>query len=320
MHSPKLLIVGAGAMGCTLAWHLAQGGVQVTLAARGESLRAIQAQGLQLWSGGEDRGRAQVRAMALEDLSWDFDGIIACVKQYDLPAVLQRLSPALARGVPVMPLVNGVPWWFYAANPHLQATQHPQHAQYAGVPLPCVIAGVVHIPAALRAPGVVEQGSRNRLVIGEPLGPVTARVQQFAHWLGATALCCDISDRMQDEVWSKLMGNAVFNPLSVLAQASMREMLEDPYLQPMAARMMAEVLAVGHGLDLQLPISVAQRMQQAQSAGDARTSMLQDAQSGKPLEVAAILGAVVHLGEMRGIPTPHLGAVWGVMRRRKDCF
>lgn len=320
MRSPKLLIVGAGAMGCTLAWHLAQAGVQVTLAARGESLRTIQAQGLQLWSGGEDRGRAQVRAVALEDLSWDFEAIIACVKQYDLPAVLQQLSPALARGVPVVPLVNGVPWWFYAANPHLRSAPQPQLAPYAGVPLTGVIAGVVHIPAALRAPGVVEQGSRNRLVIGEPLGPVTPRVRQLADWLGAGALRCDTSERMQDEVWSKLMGNAVFNPLSVLAQASMREMLDDPYLQPMAAHMMAEVLAVGHGLGLQLPLGVEQRMQQARSAGDARTSMLQDAESGKPLEVAPILGAVVQLGEMRGIPTPHLGAVWGVMRRRKDCF
>lgn len=318
MQSPKLLIFGAGAMGCTLAWHLASSGVAVTLAARGQALHTIQAQGLSLWSEGKARASVAVQAVDAADLAWDFDFIIVCVKQYDLPAALHTLSPALGRGVPVVPLVNGVPWWFYAA--HGEVEMGPGRQRYAQVPLQGVIAGVVHIPASLRAAGMVEQGGRNSLVIGETRGPVSARVRQLAQLLDATELSCATSDQMQDMVWSKLLGNAVFNPLSVLAQASMREMLEDAYLRPMAQQMMAEVLAVGRALGLAQTSSVEQRMLQAASAGDVKTSMLQDALAGKRLELSAILGAVVHLAAQRGVCTPQIDAVWGVMRRRSDCF
>lgn len=322
MPSSRILVFGAGAIGCTLAWHLAKAGMDVSLLARGEAALTIKRDGLRLWSSGEDCGPVQVRVVEADGLHEDFDFVLVCVKQYDLPGVLQTLVPAMQRGAVVVPVVNGIPWWFYRVNSRLESLRATGCACAAGcedIPLASVVAAVTNIPASIQAPGVVHQGARNTLTLGELDGRVTDRMQLLMGVLNQSALRCDTTGRIQDVLWSKLLGSAVFNPMSVLATATIRELLEDPYLSRTCKSMMDEVLRIGRALDVDPGISADVRMAQAVSAGDAQTSTLQAALSGKKLELSAILGDVVELGQAVGVATPLLDAAWGILRRDPNC-
>jgi 2-dehydropantoate 2-reductase len=318
--APRILVVGAGAIGCTLAWHLAGSTADVALLTRGASRHAIDTHGLTLLQDGHEVGTRHVRTLHSASMHTGWDTILLCVKQYDLAQALCEILPFLAPHTMLVPVVNGIPWWLLQTHPKLmhQPLQSwgPSYAGMPAVPRHNVVAGVIQIPAQMRNAHTVEQGPRKALAIGEIEGPLSERVQRLAALFNACGLQCHGSPAIQVELWSKLMGNSVFNPISALADASMDQLLHEPGLRELCASVMAEVLAVGHALGCAPSTTVAQRLQQAESAGNARTSMLQDASLQRRIEGDTLVGAVSAIAQHLSLPTPALNGVWALLSSR----
>lgn len=249
-----------------------------------------------------------------------WDVILMCVKQYDVAQTLQEVQPFLDPHTMVVPVVNGVPWWLLQTHPKLmhQPLSHwgNSYAAIPDVPMHNVVAGVIQIPAHMHTAHTVEQGPRNTLAIGEIDGRVSGRVQQLTVLLNTCGLDCQSSPAIQAELWAKLMGNSVFNPISALANASMRQMLREPGLRALCAAVMEEVLNVGAALGCAPDITVAQRLAQAESAGDTRTSMLQDVTLQRRIEGDALVGVVAAIARHLALPTPALNGVWSLLSSR----
>lgn len=316
----RILIVGAGAVGCTLAWHLSATSASTSLLARGAALDAISREGLTLWQNGRPLESRRIETTKTVSEGGPWDTVLICVKQYDLAAVLQDIAPLVGDGTDVVPFVNGIPWWFLQTHPVLKDRPLPSWgSNYCGLPdlpLASVLGGVIHFPAHLRDACNVEQGGRNNLMLGELSGRASNRLQRLVAVFGETSLSCQASKQIQADFWSKLLGNTVFNPVSALANATMREMLTDVELRQLCAALMAEVRDTGMALGLIQTVGVEQRLVQAESAGDARTSMLQDALAGRRLEGQALLGIVTRIARSVGVPAPMLDAIWALLRSR----
>lgn len=319
-HQCRVAVYGAGAIGCLLAARLARAGCEVSVIARGETLAAIQRDGVGLTADGATH-RYPVHATDDPRQVRGADYLFLTVKQQALDDIADHLAPMLAARGTVVPAMNGIPWWYL---PSLDSPLGPvrlrsvdAHGRLArAVPPDRVLGAVVYIAAHTAAPGVAAQNARNNLIIGEPSGDISARASRLAGLLTASGLQCDISPEIHNAVWIKAAGNATFNPLSVLANAGMNELVEDPYLGRLARAMLQEYLDLGAALGLRLGVTADQRMQAAASAGAAKTSMLQDALKGKPLEVDALIGSMVEIAEMLGRDLPYAGMVWGLIRRR----
>lgn len=316
----NILIIGAGAIGCTLAWHLSATDANVTLLARGAALRAIEQRGLTLFKAGQAGGTRAIRTTAHLHTDDGWDVIFMCVKQYDLAKSLESLQHIECRAAVIIPLVNGIPWWLLQT--HEQLRREPPHtwgkayASYPQIHLQRVIGGVIHIPAQMRDACTVEQGSRNTLVLGELDGSMSERLHRLTGTIQQSELQCTPSRNIQQDLWNKLLGNAVFNPISALANATMHQMLHEPGLHDLCCHVMSEVMAVGDALGLAQTTTVEQRMQQAASAGDARTSMLQDTLAGRRIEGDTLVGVVVRMAQSVSIHTPTLNGVWALLESR----
>lgn len=317
---PRILIVGAGAIGCTLAWHLVGTDADVSLLARGERLQALREHGLTLWKDDKEIGNRRVPVLASHDVQGPWDAIFICVKQYDLPQILTDLKPVIGPRTTVVPLVNGVPWWLLQSHPKLKNVPMDiwggAYARAPSVPLASVMGGVVYIPAQMRNLHTVEQGSRNALALGELDGGTSARLEQLTAIVSASGLQCEANSHIQAAVWNKLLGNATFNPISALANATMHQMLSDAGLRGLCARAITELMAVGEALGYRETSGVEGRLQQATSAGHARTSMLQDALAARPLEGEALIGIVTTLATRLKIATPTLDGIWALLKNR----
>ncbi|AZY51261.1 ketopantoate reductase family protein [Bordetella avium] len=310
----RILIVGAGAVGSTLAWHLAGTRASVALLARGERAEILERQGLTLWRDGQDMGRRHLPILTQPQGSWD--AILLCVKQYDLPQALRTFT-ALG-DAPLIPLINGIPWWLLQRHPRLrgQSGWGEFYASFPAVALSRVLGSVVYIPARMRDAANVEQGGRDALALGEIDGPPRARTEALAATLNAGGLQCKVSQHIEADIWNKLLGNATFNPVSALANATMQQMLTHADLRQLCARLIAELMAVGAALGYQEAQGVEGRLRQAESAGHARTSMLQDASAGRPLESEALVGIVTRIAAHLHIPTPILDSIWALLHSR----
>jgi len=319
-HRYRVAVYGAGAIGCLLAARLAKAGCDVTMIARGQTLTALRQHGVGLTVDGATQhypvhvtdDARQVR---------DIDYLILSVKQQALHAIGAHLAPMLAPQGTVVPAVNGIPWWYLPTLPNPLGDATLQSVDGHGIltralPLERVLGSVVYIAANTTAPGIAAQNARNNLILGELDGSTSTRATRLASLLTASGLQCDISANIHQAVWIKAMGNATFNPLSVLANATMQAMVHDPYLSRLARAMLSEYLALGTALGLTLPVTVEQRMQSAASAGAAKTSMLQDAQQGKPLEIDALVGAMIEIATKLNLDMPFANMVWGLVRHR----
>ncbi|MNS88521.1 2-dehydropantoate 2-reductase [compost metagenome] len=319
-HQCRVAVYGAGAIGCLLAARLAQAGCEVSVIARGQTLDALRRDGVSLTTSGGTQ-RYPVHATDDPGQVRGTDYLFLTVKQQALDGIGERLAPMLAEHGTVVPAMNGIPWWYLPTlNSPLGAARLRSidaHGVLArAVPLDRVLGAVVYIAAHTAAPGVAVQNARNNLVIGEPDGTISARATRLAGLLTASGLECEVSPRIHEAVWIKAAGNATFNPLSVLADARMDELVEDPYLSRLARTLLREFLELGAALGLPLTMTAEQRMQAAASAGAARTSMLQDALKGKPLEIDALVGSMVEIAEKLGLDMPCASMVWGLIRRR----
>jgi 2-dehydropantoate 2-reductase len=314
----RIAILGAGATGGFLGARLARSGADVVLIARGPHLQAMRESGLRLIEPG---GESTVRVDATDDLVAvrDADFVFVTLKAHSVPAIAERLSANLGAGTAVVSAQNGIPWWYFQRHGgELEGTYletvDPGGKIGRAIDPKRVIACIVYPATSVEGPGVVRHVEGVRFSLGELDGSQTERIAALAAVLTGAGLKAPVQPRIRQELWVKLMGNAVFNPLSALTRAGLGAMAESPVLAPVVRAAMEEVDAVAARLGIEIPVSIDQRIRGAARVGNHKTSMLQDLESGRPMEIDAITGSVVELAGRLGVPVPHLETLYATAK------
>jgi 2-dehydropantoate 2-reductase len=285
---------------------LAQSGFDVTLFARGPHLRAMQEHGVQVKSAdGDFVGRPRVVG-SLEEVG-PMDVVFLGVKAHALPQLAPQLKPVLGRETTVVSTQNGIPWWYFQGfggewDGLRFERVDPGGVISAAIDSRCVVGSIVYFATEISSPGVIQHIEGNRISLGEPDGTRSDRVRRIAETLIASGLRCPVTTRIRHEIWVKVLGNASFNPVSALTRATLAQMVRDPGVSSVIRNIMQEVEAVSQKLGMELPVSIEQRIAGAEKVGEHKTSMLQDLEAGRPMELEALVGAVVELGERVGLP------------------
>lgn len=320
----RITIVGPGAVGATLATAFAASDATVSLLGRsGPHLDAIAAQGLALrgrengteqrywFPTAHDAGRLHVPDLA-----------VLCVKSQHLLPAARSIRTWIERGTDVLVVANGVPWWLPATaegvgeDPALRSVD-PDGELLALLPADRVMAGVAHFSSIVDGPGEVTHVSGDRLIVGDPAGGVSDRVTRCASALSAGPIRPETSADIRRDIWEKLLGNVNLNPVSALTGATVLDILDDPGVRQICAAMFQETAAVGVALGIKSAMTADERLGIARKLGAFRTSMLQDADRGRPLELDALVGAVRELARRTGIPSPSLDAVHALLALRE---
>jgi 2-dehydropantoate 2-reductase len=316
----RICIFGAGAIGGYMGAKLAQAGADVSLVARGPHLAAMQADGLSLI---EDGVRTTLPVRASEDPSelGPQDYVIVTLKAHSVPPVVAQMHPLIGADTTIVSGVNGVPWWyFHKIGGDLEGTRlasvDPGNAQWDGFGPDRVLGCVVYPAAEVSAPGVVTHVEGNRFSLGEPDGSKSDRALALSRALTAAGLKAPVRPRLRDEIWVKLWGNLSFNPISALTHATLDVLCTDADMRPVVRRMMVEAQQVAERLGVKFPIDVDRRIDGGAAVGAHRTSMLQDLDAGRPMEIDALVGSVQELGRITGIETPTIDTVLGLIRLR----
>ena len=310
----KFLIAGAGAIGAYMGACMARAGQDVTLFARGPHLRAMQQHGVRVKSVDGDFEAHPRIAENLEAVG-PVDVVFLGVKAHGLTALAPQLKPVLGPDTAVVGTQNGIPWWFFQGwggeheGMHLERVD-PGGAIAAAIEPRRVLGSIVYFATDIVEPGIVRHTEGNRISLGEPDGTRTDRSRQIAEALIAAGLRCPVTTRIRQEIWVKILGNVAFNPISALTGATLVQMARDPDVNALVRRIMEETIAVGAKLSLEVPITIDQRIAGAEKVGEHKTSMLQDLEAGRPIELEAVAGAVVELGERLNVPMPHTRAVY----------
>ena len=316
----RICIFGAGAIGGYLGAKLAQTEAAVSLVARGPHLAAIRTKGLTLIEGEE---RSTVRLTAEEDPAalGPQDFVIVTLKAHSLPPIVDRLQPLLGPETAVVFAVNGVPWWYFYGltgeneNRRLESVD-PGGRIWDGIGPERAIGCVVYPAAEVSEPGVVRHLDGDRFSLGEPSGERSERLRQLSQILIAAGIKAPQRPRLRDEIWIKLWGNCSLNPVSALTGGTVEEICRDPETRAVIRAIMVEAQAVGEALGARFAIDVDKRLAGAEAVGAHRTSMLQDLEKGRPMEVDALVGAVQELARLTGAPTPTLDTVLALVKQR----
>lgn len=315
---PRVAIVGAGAIGGWLGVHLAHAGCRVSALARGETLTALQRNGLQLHAG-DTLLQAPVTASSSSAELGVQDLVIVAVKAPALVAVAQQIGPLLDAHTVVLTAMNGVPWWFldgfggaFAGTRLASIDPHSQIAR--DIPVRHVIGGVVHASCSVDAPGVVRHHFGNGLILGEPAGGASERVRALAALLQQAGFSASVSPQIQKDIWYKLWGNMTVNPVSALTGATTDRILGDELVRGFISRVMLEAKAIGEHLGIPIDQQPADRHAVTLKLGAFKTSMLQDVAARKPVELDALVSAVRELGQLTGVATPFTDALLGLSR------
>ncbi len=314
----RIAILGAGATGGFLGARLAKSGADVVLIARGPHLQAMRDSGLRLIESG---GESTVRVDATDDLAAvsDADFVFVTLKAHSVPAIAERLAANLGADTAVVSAQNGIPWWYFQRHGGELEGTHLETVDPGGkigrtIDPKRVIACIVYPATSVEGPGVVRHVEGERFSLGELDGSQTERIAALSGVLTGAGLKAPVQPQIRQELWVKLMGNAVFNPLSALTRASLGAMAESPVLAPVVRAAMEEVDAVAARLGIEIPVSIDQRIRGAARVGDHKTSMLQDLESGRPMEIDAITGSVVELAGRLGVPVPHLETLYATAK------
>ncbi len=309
----KICIFGAGAIGGYMGAKLAAAGADVSLVARGPHLKAMQENGLRLI---EETGISTVKVTASDKASdlGPQDYVIVTLKAHSVPSVVPHMQPLINDHTTVVSGVNGVPWWyFHKIGGALEGTRlqtvDPGNAQWDGFGPDRVLGCVVYPAAEVVEPGVVKHIEGNRFSLGEPDGSKSTRALALSEALSASGLRAPIRPKIRDEIWVKLWGNLSFNPISVLTQSTFDVLCTDPGTREVARNMMLEAQTVAEKLGVKFPIDVDRRIQGGAAVGAHRTSMLQDLDQGRPMEIDALIGSVKELGLITQTPTPTIDTV-----------
>jgi 2-dehydropantoate 2-reductase len=310
----KFLIAGAGAIGAYMGACMARAGQDVTLFARGPHLRAMQQHGVRVKSVDGDFEAHPKIAANLEDVG-PVDVVFLGVKAHGLTQLVPQLQPVLGPETTVVGTQNGIPWWFFQGwggeheGMHLERVD-PGGTIAAAIEPRRVLGSIVYFATDIVEPGVVRHTEGNRISLGEPDGTRSDRSRRIAEALIAAGMRCPVTTRIRQEIWVKILGNVAFNPISALTGATLVKMARDPDVNALVRRIMEETIAVGAKLGLEVPITIDQRIAGAEKVGEHKTSMLQDLEAGRPIELEAVVGAVVELGERLNVPMPHTRAVY----------
>lgn len=314
----KLVVVGAGATGGFLGGFLARAGHDVTLVARGAHLEAMRRHGLRVRTA---EGEFTVRPRCTDDLGAVAEGEAAflAVKAHAIAPMAPALGAALGAGGTLVTLQNGIPWWYFQRHGGPLDGTRLETVDPGGVigrhVDPARVVGAVTYPATrIVEPGVVEHVEGARFTIGELDGGRSQRCQAISAALAGAGLKCPVRADIRKEIWLKLIGNAVFNPLSALTRASMAAIATEPRTRALALALMREAAAVAAAVGVRLDLTVEQRLEGAARVGEHRTSMLQDVEAGRPLEVDALVGAVVEIGRLAAVELPRLEAVYACVK------
>lgn len=314
----QIAIYGAGAIGGYLGALLSLSGEDVTLIARGAHLEAMQRHGVRLLIDGEER---VAHPRCIEDPSGlgPQDYVVLALKAHQVAGVVDRLPPLIGPQTAVVTAQNGVPWWFFYGvegewrDRGLESAD-PGGVLWDGIGPQRVIGSVVWAACEVVEPGVIRHIEHDRVVLGEPDGTQSERARRLAAALSAAGIRSRVHAHIRSELWVKLWGNVAFNPISALTRATLDEICADPGTRALARAVMLEVQAVAEALGERFRIDVDQRIEGAAQVGAHRTSMLQDLERGRALEVDPIVGAVAELGRITGVATPNLDAVYALTR------
>jgi 2-dehydropantoate 2-reductase len=316
----KICVVGAGAIGGYFAARLANSGQEVSVLARGRTLEALRAHGVRLSSEGrqfQERVKASDRAAELGVQ----DAVIFTVKAPSLPAAAKGIAPLLDARTMVVPAVNGLPWWYFLATPgplsgrSLKAVD-PEGTLARDIDITRIVGCVVFPSCSSPEPGMAVHASGNRIVFGEPGGQASERVAALAAAFKAAGFAAEASDNVRREIWLKLLGNICYNPVSALVGCATDELIDDPHVHRLFVDLMSETLALGEALGVRVDIKPAERIAITRKLGNIKTSMLQDLEAGRPLEIEGIIGAAVEAAGALGHPAPLMSAVYALVKRR----
>ena len=316
----KIAIYGAGAIGGYLGCELARAGTDVTMIARNRTLAAIRENGLTLHIDGETRIG---RPAATDDTAkaGPQDAVIVAVKANAAPVIAPQIAPMLGPETAVVTATNGVPWWYFhehggaLAGTRLE-TVDPGGIQWQSIGPERAIGCVVYPAAEAIGPGVIRHISLNRFSLGEPGGGKSDRILRLAGALKSAGFSAPVRPRIRDEIWLKLWGNLSFNPVSVLTGATLGQMANDPLVRPVIAAMMTEAQTVGEALGVSFGVTYDKRIDGAGKVGAHRTSMLQDLDAGRKMEIDALVCAVQELARLVRVDTPAIDAVAGLVQMR----
>ncbi|MER8463172.1 2-dehydropantoate 2-reductase [Mesorhizobium sp. M1396] len=324
----KITIFGAGAIGGYLAARLAIAGrTDLSIVARGAHLEAIEANGLRLIEDGQETS-VPVRAAAKAEELGAQDYVVLALKAHSLTSALDQIAPLLGEHTSVVTMQNGVPWWyFHGVSGLLEGTRlnavDPGGTIWRRIGPERVIGSVVYPAVEVDAPGLIRHVEGKRFSLGEPSGERSERVTLLAEEMVKAGLQAPVRDDIRGEIWVKLWGNLSFNPISALTGSTLAGIVADEGTRTLARTMMLEAQAIGESLGVRFPIAVDRRIKGAGDVGEHKTSMLQDLERGRPMEIDALVSAVQELGRLTDKPTPTIDAVLALVRRlavERGCY
>ncbi len=316
----KIAVIGAGAIGAYVGVRLALAGEDVTFMVRGANLEALRSRGARLvLPDGAEQVAANVHASNDYAAIGPQDLVILAVKAHQLEAVARDVPRLFGPATVVVPMQNGIPYWYFhkydgphagrhvdAVDPHGLISEH--------IPAERVVGCVVYPATELMAPGVVKLIEGDRFPVGEPDGSRSERVVRISECFGRAGFKAPVLDDIRGEIWLKLWGNLTFNPVSALTRATLVDICEDAGTRQLAVEMMTEAQDVARAFGVTMRVPLEKRIAGAAKVGRHKTSMLQDVEAGRTLEIDALLGAVVELARLSNTPTPHLDAVYALTR------
>lgn len=318
----RVCVFGAGAIGGYMGAKLLGADADVTLIARGPHLKTLQDNGLRLIEGGSETV-LRPRAVADAKEAGPQDFVIISLKAHSVPAVVPAMAPLFGPETAVIWAVNGVPWWYFhrhggAHEGRRLASVDPGDVQWNGIGPERAIGCIVYPACEVPEPGVIQHVSGDRFTLGEPDGEKTERIERFSAAMIAGGLKAPVRPRIRDEIWVKLWGNLCFNPISALTHATLDVIATEAGTRALARAMMLEAQAIGEKLGVKFPVSVEKRIDGAAAVGAHKTSMLQDLERGRPMEIDALVTAVQEMGRLTATPTPYIDAVLALIQQRAE--
>jgi 2-dehydropantoate 2-reductase len=316
----KICIYGAGAVGGLMAGWLAHAGRAVSVVARGAQLTAIREHGVRVRSEGKESA-FRIHAESDPAKLGPQDCVIVAVKGQSLPEVARGIGPLLGHGTTIVTAMNGVPWWFFDRLKFGEGRLRLESLDPGGVlsramPTERIVGCVVHLAASTPEPGVVSHNMGRRLILGEPGGTNTERTRGVAAALTQAGFECVQSPFIEKDFWVKLLGNVSFNPVSALTLATADRLIADPEMKAYMVAIMREVLAIGRAVGVDADIDPEARIDMARNLGRFKTSMLQDLEAGKALEIDGLLTGTLEVARKAGVPAPFTESLSGLARLR----
>ena len=318
----KICIVGAGAIGGMLGVKLALSGNEVTLILRGANLAAVQQNGLKLVEeSGNELVAQPIKATSVIAEAGVQDVVILALKAHQVAAIAAELPALMHAGTRIITMQNGIPWWYFHKLPgelgqRYQGTPvkavDPDGIIAKHIPVDRVIGSVVYPASEVISPGVIRVIEGNRFTLGEIDGSDTPGIRAISDAFKNAGFKAPVSNDIRSEIWLKLWGNLSFNPISALTHATLEDICVFPATRELAANMMREAQTIGEKLGVQFKVSLEKRINGAQAVGQHKTSMLQDVELGRPIELEALVGSVIELGRITETPTPNIDAVYAL--------